>query len=349
MLPALTIGSSRVNATDAATATALLVVPDVRGTYAVPHIQSDGTLVVALAGEGEWDLALWHGSTCRGHRRLSAAMPQAAFTGLESGEYEMWVTSARGDTGGKVGPLGIGTVVAAIGDSITEGYCGRGYRRGETLGADDFPDEAVSRDRRNFPQYAPTTHAHLPEVNCFQSWMSELNDLLTRALEHPVFIANEGWGGISTGGYLAMMARDRGWQERMQLLRPTLWLIHLGVNDERAQVEPRAVAGNLEAIADILCRDYGAERQRILLARPSFDYFPGAEGILRGYCTEIDRLVRDHGFAAGPDFFTAFSTDQERWYDADPVHPNVAGVSRMAQLWCEAISRLPIFAHGGKP
>ncbi len=110
--------------------------------------------------------------------------------------------------------FGVGTVIAALGDSITEGYLGRGYLMPDLkLSADRFPAESVSRDGRNFPQYGPTTERYLPSVNCFESWMTSLNNRLTDTWRQPVFIANEGWGGITTAGYLAMMRSDAGWRD----------------------------------------------------------------------------------------------------------------------------------------
>ena len=89
------------------------------------------------------------------------------------------------------------------------------WRASLDLTASDFPDEAVSADGRNFPRFAPTTAVHKPEVNCFQSWMTRLNDRLAKAWEQPVFIANEGWGGHDSAQYLAVMRGNRGgWRDR---------------------------------------------------------------------------------------------------------------------------------------
>jgi len=64
------------------------------------------------------------------------------------------------------------------------------------LTAADVAPAAVSRGRPEFfhssPRPATCTSLRL---NCFQSWMTELNDILAEHWKHPVFIANEGWGG----------------------------------------------------------------------------------------------------------------------------------------------------------
>lgn len=205
------------------------------------------------------------------------------------------------------------------------------------LHAARFPSLLTSRDGRNFPQFAPTTAEHCPSVNCFASWLPALASHLQRLWQHPVFIANEGWGGITTEGYLRMMREDAGWQARMRLLQPSLWLLHLGVNDERAGRTPAAVAADLEAIVDLLIRDWNAEPTRIRIAKPCFDFFANAEPLLRDYCREIDRLISARGLAAGPDFFTAYATDRQKWYGADPVHPNPDGMQRMAALWAQTL------------
>jgi hypothetical protein len=89
--------------------------------------------------------------------------------------------------------------------------------------------------------------------------MPRLNDLLTTKWKQPVFIANEGWGGITTGRYLAMMRSDKGWQERMRLLKPNVWLIHLGVNDERAKLPAAEVAANAAEAAGAAVAEFAAD------------------------------------------------------------------------------------------
>jgi lysophospholipase L1-like esterase len=324
-----------------------LTVPDMKGSYTIPYIQSESDLHVRIIfpafGPTRARLILLRGDQPIAERERTAAAPEVTISGLATGEYALRIGGL--DASGQVtcsaswNRIAIGTVIGAIGDSITEGYHGHGFWRDDLdLKAAMFPPEAVSKDGRNFPQYSPTTAWHRPDINCFQSWMTSLNDLLAARWRQPVFIANEGYGGITTGAYLNTMRGDKGWQARMKLLRPQVWLIHLGVNDERAKLPAATVAANLDAIVTILIQDYNAKPEHILIARPCYDYAEGAPEILQSYIAETDALIARRGLRHGPDFFAAYAVDKAKWYGDDPVHPNIEGMERMAQLWSEAIA-----------
>lgn len=313
--------------------TLTLKVPDIKGSYTIPYIQSSSD--VRLGAPAQVMVKLLLGQDVVGERVVTAADPVAVFTGLKPGEYTVQVGAQRYER------LGVGTVIGAIGDSITEGYLGRGFWQDNLdLTADRFPAEAVSKDGRNYPQYSPTTAWHRPEINTFQSWMPRLNDLLTAQWQQPVYIANEGVGGITTGAYLNTMKNDAGWQARMKLLAPTVWLIHLGVNDERAKLPAETVGENLSQIVDLLISQYGAKPERIYLARPCYDYAEGAEPILRSYTAEMDKLIARRNLRRGPDFFAAYCVDKAKWYGDDPVHPNIEGMDYMAKMWAETLAGL---------
>jgi lysophospholipase L1-like esterase len=315
-----------------------LKVPDLKGSYTIPYLQTSPNLRLhvpfAADTPPQMTAKLLLNDTCVGERTVTSTRPFAQFLGLKPGEYTVDVAGQRYER------LGVGTVVAALGDSITEGYHSHFFWRDDLdLTAASFPAEAVSKDGRNFPQYTPTTAWHRPEVNCFQSWMTLLNDLLSAQWHHPVFIANEGLGGITTTAYLNMIKNDAAWQARMKLLAPTVWLIHLGVNDERAKTPAATVAANLSEIADLLIAQYGATPNRLYLARPCYDYAPDAAPILQSYIAEMNKLIEKRGLQPGPDFFKAFSVDREKWYGTDPVHPNVEGMDYMARLWADALEQ----------
>jgi lysophospholipase L1-like esterase len=328
--------------------TVWLRVPDVQGSYTSPYLQSSPDLEITTAFTNPAvvaaQLQLLRGDAASvAEIVITPEAPTACFTALAPAEYAVRITGLDA-AGGVVSVdryehLAVGTVIAALGDSITEGYHSQGFWRDNLdLTPDVFPPDVVSRDQRNYPQYTPTTACHRPEVNAFASWMPRLNDLLAGAWQRPVFIANEGWGGFTTANYLNLM-QDSAWQERMRLLKPTVWLIHLGVNDERAQVAPEAFAARLAAIVDVLLQDYAAPPARIYISRPCYDYAPGALPLLEAYAVEIDNLVAAQGLEHGPDFLTAYAVEKERLYGADPVHPNVAGMELMAELWAAVLTR----------
>ena len=329
-------------------------VPDVQGSYSIRYIQSSTNLHIRLSfakmPDECVDAAVVLRSACLKHVLSRVAVresPICEYRTVPRGEYELTIES-HAQSGNLLfrstyTPIGIGTVIAALGDSLTEGYHGRGYMRDELdLRAEYFPDTSVSKDRRNYPQFAPTTAIHKPSVNCFQSFMPRLNDGLSESWRHPVFIGNEGWGGYTTRQYLEMMTSGHhGWRERMFLLKPTVWLVHLGVNDERQHISPDEFYRNYLGIIEILCRDFGAATDNIHIAYPSFDYWPGAIELLRKYIDCIDVLIERCDVRRGPDFFSAFAKDRQKWYGDDPVHPRQSGMDRMADMWLEALGDHP--------
>ena len=326
--------------------TAWLTIVDIEGSYTVPYVQTSRNLNVTLSfhvpSVASSTVAIVRDGAVLGEQIAAHPGFQTSFPDLLPGEYTLRVRGMDNKGGvlcqAVYERVGVGVVIAAVGDSITEGYFGRGFFKDDLhLRADDFPADAVSCDGRNFPQFAPTTHTHLPSVNCFESWMTQLNDLLSESWKQPILIVNEGWGGITSAGYLAMMCNDEAWRERVACLKPQLWLIHLGANDERAHVPARDYACNMAAIVDLLVKEFGATPGRIFVAKPSYDYFEGAPEILAEYCGQIDRLVAERGLPLGPDFFTLFAGNRQRWYGEDPIHPNVEGMDRMAKAWHDAL------------
>jgi lysophospholipase L1-like esterase len=325
----------------------MMTVADVEGSYTIPYIQSDRDLEV-VPDFSDSDTAFAHltlsGAKFRAAGKMGRGGRPVVFRNIPGGELSLgarWLgrdgSSLKGEFRAR---LGVGSVLAALGDSLTEGYHGRGFMPGGlTLKAEDFPVTAVSKDGRNFPQFAPTARSHKPSVSCFQSWMTELNDGLSAAWRMPVFIANEGWGGLTSGDYLSMIGGSKGgWKDRMSLLRPDTWLVHLGVNDERQGVSAKNFAENMRGIVLALITGYGARPSRIYLARPSYYHAAGAADTLRSYIAEIERLTQDFNLKDGPDFFGAFSKDRAFWCGNDPVHPGVEGMSLMAKLWLASLA-----------
>lgn len=319
------------------------VFADGPGFYEIPFIQSARQVDFEVIGHPAAGAVLeWEFHEVRHNRhhagRIDPDHHGVRIENLTPGEYRLSVRPAGSGATMEFEPIGIGTVVAALGDSITEGYWGRKFSVPPTrLRADLFPAESVSRDGRNFPQFAPTAAQYAPGVTCFESWLSRLNDRLAEAWQSPVFIANEGWGGYTTRDYLRLMATDAQWQDRLRRLSPQVWLIHLGVNDERAHRPAAEFGADLRAMLRHLCADFGADPRRVFVARPCHDYWDRAPEFLSAYIREIDAIRMDFNLPEGPDFYAAYATQKERWYGADPVHPNVAGMEYMADLWGQAI------------
>ena len=115
-----------------------------------------------------------------------------------------------------------------------------------------------------------------------------------------------------------------------------MWLIHLGVNDERLSMPETDFYDNMNQLIDLLKQDFNAKPEQIFLARTSYDYEANRE-LLDAYLVKIDELIAQHGLKPGPDFFKAYSNNREKWYGEDQAHPNIAGMEYMAELWAEAI------------
>jgi lysophospholipase L1-like esterase len=326
-------------------------------TYTIPFIQSGSDIKVTADASipGVYQVVLQlYGPNFSASKTVPAAAPNAVFTGLPPGEFQLDV-EWKDNFGTRIAKtsytkIGVGRVLAALGDSLTEGYFGLGFNQESLyLKASDFPVSAVSKDGRNFPQVAPTAvkaiqslYPTFPMVNTFQSWMTSLNNGLAASWKMPVFIANEGWGGFTSAEYLAAIRSNAGWQSRMRILKPTVWLIHLGVNDAGRGVTKEVFAQNMDAIITYLKTTYGAKPTQIYLAYPSYDYRPGAAPILGSYIDEINKLISAGKARKGADFFTAFQpiggVSTTLYYPGDYVHPNVNGVERMSQLWLQVLS-----------
>lgn len=318
-----------------------ITVQDVEGSYTIPYIQSSRSLEIHTqelpSTTCSIDLSLRIANKVIGRAELNSEFTSSCFDNLDVGDYTLTIEEKNEIY--KVGQIGVGLVICAIGDSLTEGYYGRAFWRDSlSLSAKAFHGDSVSKDGRNFPQFAPTAHQSWPQYNCFQSWMTTLNNLLAKHLKQPVFIANEGLGGHTTGDYLNMICINENWHKRISSLSPNIWLIHLGVNDERQKVPEKILHQNLKEIINILKQKYHAKNNQIYIAKPSYDYCQGAEKYLKRYCRVIENLIRDLDLNRGPDFYSAFSEDQQKWYNDDPVHPNEQGVNHMANLWFDSIA-----------
>ena len=107
----------------------LLTVADTEGSYAIPHIQTSRDLAIPidfdLPEQTEASVRLLRGGAVVGEQTVLPIDPVARFSDLARAEYAAEVTAC--DRAGKalavtiIEPIGVGTVLAALGDSITEG------------------------------------------------------------------------------------------------------------------------------------------------------------------------------------------------------------------------------------
>ena len=96
-----------------------LRIKDVEGHYTIPYIQSSDLLEVNIKGAPRQVFL------SRGNHRIEPEGKSGhynTFKNLSPGEYKLVVDDIT------FSPVGIGTVIAALGDSITEGYHGHWFR-----------------------------------------------------------------------------------------------------------------------------------------------------------------------------------------------------------------------------
>lgn len=318
-----------------------------KGDFTINYIQGSKDFYVALTIQPPAVKATVELTSNNGYnsKKEAATSGKIVFSELPFGEYTLKVESF--DTKSNMlsqftyTNIGVGTIIAALGDSITEGFWSDGIMHPNLLmKAEDFPAAMVSKDKRNFPAYAPSTAHHKPDINCFKSWMPLMNDILSEKLKRPVFIANEGLGGHTTSAYLNIMRGDTLWQTRMKKLKANYFIIHLGVNDERYNVKPETFEANYNAIVDILIKDYKAVPKNIIIAYPSFDRHPNGDKYYPEYRKAIERMATNKGITIGPDFYAAYAKDTAKYYGGDSVHPNATeGMNLMAELCSAAIEQ----------
>ncbi len=162
-----------------------MTIQDVKGGYTIPYIQSARDLTIHIQWHGEAEstsIALLKGNQEVIGKEARRPAETVTFERLAPGEYDIrarWRNRAGAEIGRTLlRHVGIGTVSAAIGDSITEGANGRAFWQDNlNLKADMFPPDAVSKDGRNFPQFGPTTgvyqwkvmEVHRQKVNCLRA------------------------------------------------------------------------------------------------------------------------------------------------------------------------------------
>jgi len=342
--------------------TATLAIDGPAGTFFIPYIQTSADLPVTLAHNGPAgrsivDVILDAGTPQARSVRLTAPPWRTTFQAVSFGEHTLTARLYVPEEGipaeialqappaaqAHLEQVARGDVIAALGDSTTEGLGEGPWQAGhqELLGF--FPDwltarrglqaarpDWISSDGRNFPQAGLTMHpASRP------SFTIELARQLAAKRGHPVLVLNDGWSGTTSDGYMRI-STSVYFARQMAVTSPNAWLINLGANDPLVNRSPAEYAERLQSLVDNLEKLYGALAQAIHVACPIFATQPARNQAEAQYLPEVDRLRVRANLGPAPNFF-AFYRDHPETV-ADAVHPNFAGYSAMAQLWGAALA-----------
>jgi lysophospholipase L1-like esterase len=344
----------------AAPRTASLAVPAFGGTFQVPYIQTSPNLDVTVAVRGPADrsivdVILDAGTPAQQLVRRMTPPWTATFSGLSYGEHTLTARLYVPEPGI---PLAValdapplaqayldhvarGDIVAALGDSTTEGL-GEGPWQGadQQLLAGAYPDwtaasarlagthpDWITADSRTFPQNGPN-------VGPRPSFIAELARTLTAQTGHPVLVINDGWSGTTADAYLHI-STSTVFADQMNRTKPDAWVMNLGVNDALVKRSPADYIARLQGIVTNLETQFGATPDQVHVACPSYAKQPERNALESQYLGPIDQLRAQDKLGAAPNFFSAFRDNQG--LIADEVHPNFAGYAAMGQLWAAAI------------
>jgi lysophospholipase L1-like esterase len=223
-----------------------------------------------------------------------------------------------------------GDIIAAIGDSTTEGNGGPifGFLP-NWVSAQAMAADWTSADGRNFPQAGAAARPRSPA-----SFTSVLGSILEGDRGHPVLVLNDGWSGATADAYSKIVS-SRELSAEYNAALPNDWIINLGVNDPLTHQSPDQFATNMHTIVAELVSRYGATAGSVHVACPSWaaqDFRNQAETT---YMPVIQEIRGTYATGAAPNFFS--------WYRdtpgdlADAVHPNSNGYRDMAALWAQSL------------
>ncbi|GAC1330460.1 MAG: hypothetical protein NVSMB17_07870 [Candidatus Dormibacteria bacterium] len=223
-----------------------------------------------------------------------------------------------------------GDIVAAIGDSTTEGNGGpRFHFIPNWILAQRGAADWTSPDGRNFPQAGAFSRPEAPT-----SFTSTLGTLLSQQRQHPVLVLNDGYSGATTQSYKDISS-SHDLAAEYAAARPNSWILNLGVNDPIIHSSPAAFDANIRAVLQNLSERFGARNADIHVACPTWSMDFRHDGVAT-YLPLIDRLRVDAGLGAAPDFFAYYRAKPSDL--ADAVHPNAQGYRDMASLWAQALA-----------
>lgn len=329
---------------------ASLAIPGRAGTYLVPYIQTQPDIHFRVRLERPPALpsvfvTLDAESTAPQVAEVSGPGYEGVFQSVSLGDHTLSadvfsgaqaVQAHRGQGLGDyvasahLSHVARGDIIAAIGDSTTEGNGGAIFNFiPDWVSAQAMAADWTSADGRNFPQAGAAARPLAPA-----SFTSVLGSLLEGVRGHPVLVLNDGWSGATAEAYSHIVGSSTLAAE-YAAARPSDWLVNLGVNDPLTHQSPAQFAASLHTIVSELSSRFGATPGAIHLACPSWaaqDFRHRAEAT---YMPIIQEMRAATATGAAPNFYT--------WYRdtpadlADAVHPNATGYRDMAALWVQSL------------
>ena len=329
---------------------ASLAIPGRAGIYLVPYIQSQPDLhyrvrVQNLPARADVVVTLDPGSA---QERMAAVYPptySGDFLNVAMGDHtlEADITDGPGRVtrlGGRVigavkasatlNHVARGDIVAAIGDSTTEGNGGPYFPfMSNWVSALANAADWTSADGRNYPQAGAFARPEAPA-----SFTSRLGTILEQLRGHPVLVLNDGWSGATTQSYAGISASPDLANE-YAVAHPSEWIVNLGVNDPLIHATADDFNNNLHQVLNNLINRYGARNGDIHVACPIYAKDSRHDGEVT-YLHSIDVTRADAGLGAAPNFFTYYRDNPSSI--ADEVHPNARGYNDMAVMWAQSLA-----------
>jgi len=328
---------------------ASVAIPGRAGIYLVPYIQSQPDLhfrlrVQDLPTESVVAVTLDPSGEAR-TMEVTGPTFEGTFDGVSKGDHTLsavvyrqpQLIHMRGAVGvgdrvasARLTHVARGDIVAAIGDSTTEGNGGAvfGFIPNWVSALANAADW-TSPDGRNFPQAGAVAHPAAPA-----SFTSTLGTMLEQARGYPVLVLNDGWSGATAEAY-SHITSSTTLADEYNAVRPNAWVINLGVNDPLTHQSPDQFDVSLHVIVEDLVQRYGAHNADIHVACPTYSRDARHDGEA-GYLPVIDRFRSTASLGAAPNFF-AYYRDVPGVL-ADEVHPNSAGYRDMAVQWAQALA-----------
>lgn len=331
-------------------------------TFSIPYIQSSPaiTLTGAFQGPGAGVEFVLNGESRTVFGQPGAVL-EAAFTLPALGTYS--AEGYRIDASGArlsptpddvIAPLAVGRVVVTIGDSITSGSNGDAVRPGDL----NFPvtsylnSPGASADRRNIFQYDNRNRYGEVRADFQRGYQVGLNDLLTACGGAPIFLLNDGYGGLRLSYKRSQyteppnnsaLAKVPAYLDHVDRLGAQYLLIQIGTNDVFDGQSRTTFRADLLSLVDQL-RGTSTGRH-IWLARLPYSEFrtitdpttlADRQKRLTDFNREITKVVESLNTAGrpvrlGPDFYTYFKANPLQLDDG--THPTQAGYEVMARLW----------------